>query len=71
VIGYRSATGAAPAEILAAVEAAITGLIREAMRHPDGPLAGACERAASFLRGWRDELPGPPFASDEGGAASS
>jgi glutamate dehydrogenase (NAD(P)+) len=64
VIGYRSAAGATPGEILAAVDATISGLIREALSHPGGPLAGACERAADFLRGWWGEPPPPPFAPD-------
>jgi len=62
VIGYRSAAGATPAEVLAAVDATVTGLIGEALRHPGGPLAGACERAGRFLRGWWGEPPAPPFA---------
>ncbi len=62
VIGYRSAAGATPGEVLAAVEDKITQLILEALRHRDGPLAGACERAARFLRGWWGEPPRPPFA---------
>ncbi len=62
VIGYRSARDAAPGEILAVVETTITGLIHEALRHQDGPLAGACERAETFLRGWWGEPPGRPFA---------
>jgi glutamate dehydrogenase (NAD(P)+) len=62
VIGYRSPAGAAPEEVLAAVGATITELILEALRHRDGPLAGACGLAASFLRGWWGEPPGPPFA---------
>jgi glutamate dehydrogenase (NAD(P)+) len=62
VIGYRSAAGATPGEVLAAVEDTITQLILEALRHHDGPLAGACERAARFLRGWWGEPPRPPFA---------
>jgi glutamate dehydrogenase/leucine dehydrogenase len=62
VIGYRSAADAAPAEVMAAVEATITGLILEALQHPDGPVAGACERAGTFLRGWWGEPPGLPFA---------
>jgi len=65
VIGYRSAAGATPVQVLAAVEARITGLILEALRHPFGPLAGACERAGGFLRGWWGEPPGPPFAPPE------
>ena len=64
VIGYRSAAGATPGQILAAVDATITRLIREALSHPGGPLAGACELAAGFLRGWWGEPPPPPFAPD-------
>jgi len=62
VIGYRSAAGATPGEVLAAVQATVTELIGEALRHPGGPLAGACERAGRFLRGWWGEPPAPPFA---------
>jgi glutamate dehydrogenase/leucine dehydrogenase len=62
VIGYRSPVDATPAEVLAAVEDKVTGLITEALRHPDGALAGACEIAGKFLRGWWGEPPSPPFA---------
>jgi glutamate dehydrogenase (NAD(P)+) len=62
VIGYRSADGATTGEVLAAVDDTITQLILEALGHHDGPLAGACERAARFLRGWWGEPPRPPFA---------
>lgn len=61
VIGYRSAAGAAPAEVLAAVGASITEIVLDVLDHPGGPLAGACERAGRFLRGWWGEPPGPPF----------
>ncbi len=64
VIGYRSAADATPDEVLAAVEAMVTGLIFEALHHPAGPLAGACERAGRFLRGWWGEPPGPPYAPE-------
>ena len=64
VIGYRSDADAAPAEVLASVEARITGLILEALHHPSGPLAGAAERARRFLRGWWGEPPAPPFAPE-------
>jgi glutamate dehydrogenase (NAD(P)+) len=64
VIGYRSATDATPDEILAAVQATITGLILEALSHPAGPLTGTCERAAQFLRGWWGEPPDPPYAPE-------
>jgi glutamate dehydrogenase/leucine dehydrogenase len=62
VIGYRSDREATPQQVLADVEARITEIIIEALGHPGGPLAGACERAAKFLRGWWGEPPGPPFA---------
>jgi glutamate dehydrogenase (NAD(P)+) len=63
VIGYRSAPDATPDEVLAAAASTITELIQDAMRHRDGPLAGACERAAGFLRSWWGEPPDPPFAA--------
>ena len=62
VIGYRTAHDATPQQVLAEAGDKIAELIREALGHPGGPLAGACERAAAFLRGWRGEAPGPPFA---------
>ena len=65
VIGYRSAADATPDQVLAAVEARIGGLIGEALGHPGGPLAGACEQAGGFLRSWWGEPPGPPFAPAE------
>ena len=64
VIGYRSAADSTPAEVLASVEATVAGLIIEALHHPSGPLAGACERADRFLRGWWGEPPGPPYAPE-------
>ena len=65
VIGYRSPAGASPGQVLAAVEATIGGLVRRALDHEDGPLAGACEQAGAFLRGWWGEPPPPPFAPAE------
>jgi glutamate dehydrogenase/leucine dehydrogenase len=62
VIGYRSAPEATPEMVLAAVDRRIVELTTEALSHPAGPLAGACERAAAFLRGWWGEPPAPPFA---------
>jgi glutamate dehydrogenase/leucine dehydrogenase len=62
VIGYRAAEDATPGQVLAAVDARVSELIVAVMRHPDGPLAGACQQAAEFLRGWWGEPPGPPFA---------
>jgi len=65
VIGYRSAADATPDQVLATVEARIGELIRAALGHPGGPLAGACEQAGGFLRSWWGEPPGPPFATAE------
>jgi len=62
VIGYRSALEASPETVLADVDCMIVELTSEALSHPGGPLAGACERAAAFLRGWWGEPPAPPFA---------
>jgi glutamate dehydrogenase/leucine dehydrogenase len=62
VIGYRSARAETPQQILAAAGARISGLIREAMTDPGGPLAGASAQAGEFLRGWWGEPPAPPFA---------
>jgi len=64
VIGYRAAVDATADQVLADVEVSITDLIREALRHPSGPLAGACERAGQFLRGWWGEPPSPPYAPE-------
>ena len=64
VIGYRSAADATPGEVLATADAVITGLTLEALRHHDGPLAGACELAGTFLRSWWGEPPDPPFAPE-------
>jgi len=64
VIGYRSPSDATPDEVLASVQARINGLILEALAHPSGPLAGACDRADRFLRGWWGEPPGPAYAPE-------
>ncbi len=64
VLGYRSAPDAAPPEVLAAVGSTIGELTDELLGHPDGPLIGAFERAASFVRGWWGDPPGPPFAPE-------
>jgi glutamate dehydrogenase (NAD(P)+) len=64
VIGYRSDPDATPDQVLAAVAATIGGLVLEALRHPAGPLAGACEHAARFVRGWYGEPPAPPYAPE-------
>jgi glutamate dehydrogenase/leucine dehydrogenase len=65
VIGYRSALDATTEQVLADVGDKIETLIHEALGHSDGPLTGACERAAAFLRSWRDDPPGPPFAAPQ------
>lgn len=65
VIGYRSDLQATPQQVLASVEDKIGSLIAEAVGHPAGPIAGACERAADFLRGWCGQAPEPPFAPSQ------
>jgi glutamate dehydrogenase/leucine dehydrogenase len=62
VIGYRAGLEATPQQVLNDAGDKIAGLIAEALGHPGGPLAGGCERAARFLRGWWGDPPGPPFA---------
>ena len=62
VIGYRSDPHATPAKVLADTGRKISELILDALGDPRGPLAGACDRAAGFLRTWRDDPPAPPFA---------
>jgi glutamate dehydrogenase (NAD(P)+) len=62
VLGYRSAPEDTPAQVLAAVATRISGIICGLMNHPSGPLLGACEDAAAFLRSWCGEPPAPPFA---------
>lgn len=62
VLGYRSALEASPETVLADVGCKIAELTSEALGHPGGPLAGACERAATFLRSWWGEAPAPPFS---------
>jgi glutamate dehydrogenase (NAD(P)+) len=63
VIGYWSARQALPEQVLAEAGDRIAALILEALDHPGGPLAGACERAAGFLRGWWGEPPAAPFVA--------
>jgi glutamate dehydrogenase (NAD(P)+) len=63
VLGYRSPPEATPAQVLAAVDSRITEIISEALNHRSGPLLGACEHAAAFLRSWWGEPPAPPFAA--------
>ncbi len=64
VIAYRSARDATTGQVLADVQRRIAALISEALGHPDGPYAGACAGAASFLRSWWGEPPPPPFAPE-------
>jgi glutamate dehydrogenase/leucine dehydrogenase len=63
VMGYRSPADATPQQVLAQVEDTVTALIGAAVQHPAGPLAGACEHAAGFLRGWWGDPPAPPLAA--------
>lgn len=64
VLGYRSAPDATPDQVLTAVGNRITEILAAVLSHPSGPLIGACERAAAFLRSWWGEPPAPPFAPD-------
>jgi len=42
----------------------ISETISSVMRHEDGPIIGACERAEAFLTEWQDDLPfGRPMAA--------
>jgi glutamate dehydrogenase (NAD(P)+) len=63
VLGYRSAPEDTPGQVLAAVAARISEIISAVLSHPSGPLLGACEDAAAFLRSWWGEPPAPPFAA--------
>jgi glutamate dehydrogenase/leucine dehydrogenase len=63
VLGYRSPPADTPAQVLTAVESRIAEIISRVLSHPSGPLAGACEDAAAFLRSWWGEPPAPPFAA--------
>ncbi len=63
VLGYRSAPQATPDRVLAEVADRISDIISAALDHPSGPLTGACERAATFLRSWWGEPPAAPFAA--------
>jgi glutamate dehydrogenase (NAD(P)+) len=62
VLGYRSAPDDTPAQVLAGAAARISEIISEVLNHPSGPLVGACERAAAYLRSWWGQPPAPPFA---------
>jgi glutamate dehydrogenase (NAD(P)+) len=63
VLGYRSAAEDTPGQVLLAVAARISEIISGVLSHPSGPLLGACEDAAAFLRSWWGEPPAPPFAA--------
>jgi glutamate dehydrogenase (NAD(P)+) len=63
VIGYQSSRSATPAKVLADTEDKIAATISEVLSHEAGPLAGACEHAAAFLRTWWGEPLAPPFAA--------
>lgn len=64
VIAYRSPVDATTGQVLADVERRVSDMITEALDHPGGPYAGACVRAADFLRSWWGEPPPPPFAPE-------
>ena len=50
--------------VIAAAGDTVKRVIDEAAEHSDGLFLGACHRAETFLRSWRDELPfGRPLAS--------
>ena len=64
VIGYISTEPKTHPEVFDLVERRIRELIAEAMRHPEGPFAGGCGIAETFLRSWRGPQglpPGPPL----------
>jgi glutamate dehydrogenase (NAD(P)+) len=63
VLGYRSPPHNTPAQVLAVVAERITEIISASLIDPGGPLAGACETAAAFLRSWWGDAPAPPFAA--------
>lgn len=69
VIGYGLPRQAPAQQILSEVSSRISELTRLALGHHAGPPAGAVERAAAFLRGWRGEAPGPPLAREISGRA--
>src|SRR5262249_38482149 len=64
VLGYVSTEATTHREVLDIVERRIGALIRRAMDHPEGPLAGGSAIAEAFLRTWREPsgMPsGPPL----------
>jgi glutamate dehydrogenase/leucine dehydrogenase len=62
VISYGAAIDTLPEQVLTGVGDQITAIIRQALEHPRGPIAGASQRAAEFLRGWWGEPPELLFA---------
>jgi glutamate dehydrogenase/leucine dehydrogenase len=69
-IGYlaeRSKDLGSAQDMRAAAETTVRSATTQAIDHPDGPFAGACEIAEQFLRTWRepDTMPtGRPIAPD-------
>jgi glutamate dehydrogenase/leucine dehydrogenase len=64
-VGYLSPDGLGQAGVLERVEARVRQLTETALRHPEGPYAGACAFADAHLRTWLnpEQLPdGPPLA---------
>jgi glutamate dehydrogenase/leucine dehydrogenase len=65
VFGYLCAGERGPEEVLASVVETLAEIVHEVSAHPDGPYAGACAKAETFLRTWRPEdglPPSRPFA---------
>ena len=64
VIGYRSAADATPGQVLGDVEATITGLIREVLRHPPARSPGPATEPDSSCAAGGASRPSPPYAPE-------
>jgi glutamate dehydrogenase/leucine dehydrogenase len=65
VVGYTSPAHASQQQVLDVVQRTIVDLVRASSDHPEGPFAGACAIAETFLSTWRpmgDTAPEPPLA---------
>jgi hypothetical protein len=63
LLAFRPGEGANATNLLDAADQRVRAGVEEDLTHDEGPLLGACLRAESFLRTWRDELPfGRPLA---------
>lgn len=47
-----------PDDVIPTIDRSVREVLREAMRHEDGPLLASCYQAEAFLRTWQDQ---PPF----------